>query len=736
MVKSTRSALLSGGIESTLQGLTITVAPLILLVSFFGSLAVGAGFWSILISACVVPVMYIVLKGPAALISGTSVASVTAYFGLMFNLAVQLGYAPNQGTDLSLAQLKIVFAAGSLLFLLASFLVLLCGFLRLGKLFSLIPTPVASGISNATAILMLLLGIHEMWGSVWVTTMTALTMLLCYVFWENFQYKARMLGFLPASIVAIGLGLALTLMLDPNPAPGSWWIAPDFTWTSILLWTQLDQPGLLPLLLAGLPAAFSLALIIILGTFTTAAVMETRFGVKTSPNRTLVAVGGANLVSALLGGLPANPQAIRSIASWNAGGRGVAAAWVSLSMTSLAILGLGAFLIAMPVGLVAGLFLIQGFALADRHSTRRLWELIRSPSVKKLGSSDMGFWTTIIITGVGVAGNMVWACFLGIGLSCLLVLRRLSGSLTAQWDYLNRYRSRRVRNPLELSMLEQELTQVGVLRLTGHLFFGNSQRILQLADEIRPEAVFAVIDVNRIVDVDPTGIGALQALLNKLVKRHITVVVTGLAYTQSEELKLALQDLPKVHYQVDMDRGLEHCENLLLQKSSRSSVHIVRLELEQNALMQDLSVQEIEAVKLLAQFRSVEHGQYLFRRDQASDGIWLIQEGLVSILAGDHDTARLTTCGPGQFMGEMSLIDGKARSASARAESDVKARLLDAKAMEALSIQQPFAVQKILRNLAKELSFRLRVNSSLLTNEVEETNPVWSNSTLSPLSRF
>ncbi len=55
----------------------------------------------------------------------------------------------------------------------------------------------------------------------------------------------------------------------------------------------------------------------------------------------------------------------------------------------------------------------------------------------------------------------------------------------------------------------------------------------------------------------------------------------------------------------------------------------------------------------------------------SADGIWLLESGTVSILAGEgNDAIRLATFGSGQFVGEMGFIDGKPRSAMADQSSD------------------------------------------------------------------
>jgi CRP-like cAMP-binding protein len=155
-------------------------------------------------------------------------------------------------------------------------------------------------------------------------------------------------------------------------------------------------------------------------------------------------------------------------------------------------------------------------------------------------------------------------------------------------------------------------------------------------------------------------------------------------------------------------------------------------------LLQELSDDDVTAVLMLGEHREVAKGEALFQRDTVSDGIWLLEHGTVSILSGtsEPDASRLATFGPGQFVGEMGFIDGKPRSATARADAPLRALLLDKAAIAALVERQPAAALTITRNIARELSLRVRHTSALLSDESTDTASEWAHSSLSAVSRF
>jgi CRP-like cAMP-binding protein len=216
------------------------------------------------------------------------------------------------------------------------------------------------------------------------------------------------------------------------------------------------------------------------------------------------------------------------------------------------------------------------------------------------------------------------------------------------------------------------------------------------------------------------------------------VVLTGLQRTVSRELRDSLNALKGMEQRVDLDRGLELCEELVLQNSTLKAISVHSVALEQNQLLQHLDAQQISEVLMLGERREVAIGEALFQRDTVADGVWLLEVGAVSILAGDcaPTSPRLATFGPGQFVGEMGYIDGKVRSATARADTAVCALHLDQAAIATLVERQPMTALTITRNIARELSNRVRNTSALLIDESSAAASEGSDSALSGFSRL
>ncbi|HET8571106.1 MAG TPA: cyclic nucleotide-binding domain-containing protein [Candidatus Limnocylindria bacterium] len=94
-------------------------------------------------------------------------------------------------------------------------------------------------------------------------------------------------------------------------------------------------------------------------------------------------------------------------------------------------------------------------------------------------------------------------------------------------------------------------------------------------------------------------------------------------------------------------------------------------KLRQVPLFAHLGKRETERLSMLADELDVPDGQVLTRQGGSGGEFFIVLDGQVAI---EKDDQRIATMHPGDFLGEIALIDGKPRTATARAEGD--ARLL------------------------------------------------------------
>lgn len=152
---------------------------------------------------------------------------------------------------------------------------------------------------------------------------------------------------------------------------------------------------------------------------------------------------------------------------------------------------------------------------------------------------------------------------------------------------------------------------------------------------------------------------------------------------------------------------------------------LVESTIADSALFIGLSDGERDDIAAFAEPLAFAPGACIVREGEPGDALFLLAEGTVEILTGEgtpHEkvVARLSGGSSlqagyaGAFFGEMSLIDVEPRSATVRAQTDVKLVRLPAPALQQYYRTHRDAHLAMVSNLARSLSRRLR----LLTESV------------------
>ncbi len=94
-------------------------------------------------------------------------------------------------------------------------------------------------------------------------------------------------------------------------------------------------------------------------------------------------------------------------------------------------------------------------------------------------------------------------------------------------------------------------------------------------------------------------------------------------------------------------------------------------------------------------------GQVVFEEGEIGDALYVIQSGSVELTrsgpAGPRLVARL---GPGEFFGEMGVVLGRPRSVRAMAVCDARLLELDGQTFEAMCVERPEIMIRVIQRLA------------------------------------
>ena len=251
--------------------------------------------------------------------------------------------------------------------LLGGVVMMLFGLLRLGKLVRLVPYPVMLGFVNGLAIVIALAQLeHFKQGEHWLTGMplylmiglVALTMLVVYVL-------PKLTRAVPPALVAIlGVGLLVYVLDLPTRTLGDMAsIAGGLPHLALP-----DVPWNLETLKIVAPYAVLMAMVGLLETLLTLNLTDEITESRGYPDRECVALGAANMVSGLCGGMGGCAMIGQTVINLSSNGRGRLSGVVAGVMVLLFVLFLSPLIERIPLAALVGVMFVvaqQTFAWAS-----------------------------------------------------------------------------------------------------------------------------------------------------------------------------------------------------------------------------------------------------------------------------------------------------------------------------------------------------------------------------------
>lgn len=129
----------------------------------------------------------------------------------------------------------------------------------------------------------------------------------------------------------------------------------------------------------------------------------------------------------------------------------------------------------------------------------------------------------------------------------------------------------------------------------------------------------------------------------------------------------------------------------------------------QNKGFKDLTQADADALSSICAEETFSAGATIFPEESAGDKMYVIKSGSVKITKKVKETENtIAVINPGEFFGEMALLDGMPRSAAAKAASDTVVLTITRDNYTALRAKSPQTALKIVDILVKVLSNRLR----------------------------
>lgn len=410
--------------------------------------------------------------------------------------------------------------------LMAGIILLLMGLARMGSVIKFIPAPVIVGFTAGIAVIIFVgqwdyfLGLpkvagehfHEkVWHTLqvlpqthWPTAALAVLSLLLVI------YSPRIWGLskIPGPLVAMVVATLVHVAFDP---PGVATIGTAFGGIPAGL-PPITLPDLsLTQMILLIGPAFTIAMLGAIESLLSAVVADGMTGQRHDSNQELIGQGIANIVAPLFAGFAATGAIARTATNIRNGGTSPLAGLVHVATLVAVVLFLAPLAAHIPLAALAAILFVVAWHMGEmRHFADIL---------KKAPRADRAILViTFLLT---VFADLVVAVNVGVILAILHFLRRMAEVVETK--------------EMDTQALQSELAQHGIERLpagimvyeiAGPMFFGaveNFERAL-LQTHTDPKAL--IIRLQRVPFMDITGIQTLDAVIGKLRKRGIQVVLS------------------------------------------------------------------------------------------------------------------------------------------------------------------------------------------------------------------
>ncbi|HKF39664.1 MAG TPA: SulP family inorganic anion transporter [Candidatus Acidoferrum sp.] len=409
--------------------------------------------------------------------------------------------------------------------MLAGVLLVIMGITGLGAMVKYFPRPVVVGFTNGIAILIASTQIRDFFG-----------LRMEHVpgdFFHRMGAIAQNFGTLNPVATALGMASLLIMILAARflkRVPGAILVCFGAT-AAVALWHLPVEtigsrfggiPGGLPhvvvptlkpvLLLHLLSPAVTIAMLGAIESLFSAVVSDRMTGDKHNPNVELMAQGVANIVSPIVGGLPATGAIARTATNVRSGARSPVAGMIH-ALTLLAVILFAAPLVKhVPLAALAGILFMVAYNMGD-------WAEI--PEILKLTKADIAVW--LLTLSLTVFADLTLAVEVGMILAAFTFIRKISLTTTVSKvteDYIEDGRAHILQD-------KNIPAYVAVFRIHGPFLFGVTDKIAAVTEDIHSLPPVVIVRLRNMTAIDATGIAALQELAEILQKNGRSMLVCG-----------------------------------------------------------------------------------------------------------------------------------------------------------------------------------------------------------------
>ncbi|MBN2305810.1 MAG: PrsW family intramembrane metalloprotease [Anaerolineae bacterium] len=317
-----------------------------------------------------------------------------------------------------------------------------------------------------------------------------------------------------------------------------------------------------------------------------------------------------------------------------------------------------------------------------------------------------GIMLLLVAVGTGIGGGVLIAWQINQGL--LEEKRRFSHTLGLDLDVSTG--ERKAVQQLGVASMETIFRELGEFFGTEHITLIRHLLVVQanigilqnnlsspVSDRLRAAWLAEITEYR--AEIERT-----RNTLNAPVRLFLQTVFPGDDATMQTALneELARSDPTLVHTFDMFMRVSELAETFTPEQLAAFAQRLSHIQIFKN-----VSLANLENLSRAISVQSFDNGTLLFHEGAKGDAMYLIEDGQIDIFVRDQagQEKPLRTFEPGSVVGEFSLLDGRPRSASARANGPLKVLVLQREVFIRFIQSRPKVVLAMLQYLAEKVRF-------------------------------
>ncbi|MDR2261707.1 MAG: STAS domain-containing protein [Azoarcus sp.] len=503
-------------------GITVGVLALPLAMAFAiaSGMPPAAGIWTAIVAGFLISL----LGGSKVQIGGPTGAFIPIVYGIVANLGV---------ADLLIATMM----SGVMLLALGAF--------RLGNMIRFIPRAVVTGFTSGIAVVIFLSQIKDFLGLPieslpgeffakikalyaalpdlhWQTLAVSLASLAVLIAWNRQAIRVRWMRRLPGPLAVLIIFTTLNALfaqISPLFAQFFPLFAQPITDTIGSRFGGIPQelpdfglPGLtLETLRELITPALAIAILGAIESLLSARVADTQIDDRHDPNQELMAQGIANIAAPLFGGFAATGAIARTATNIKSGGTTPVAGIIHSLVLLAIVLVLAPLASHIPLATLSAIVVVVALNMGDWHalSPRELARYSNNYRYILLGT----FLVTIVF-------GLTLAVELGMVLASLFFIYRIADLTRIEPIVL----------PAEENGADtnNDAPRILAWKLSGSLFFGAANKLETLLLAHDNHAGVTILDLDKVISIDTTGLDILQSLHRNLQKRGAALILCSL----------------------------------------------------------------------------------------------------------------------------------------------------------------------------------------------------------------